>query len=240
MHEKILAELVEKLKRAAGANLQSVVLYGSAAGGEFHPAHSDLNALCLLRSTDATELGKLHDVARWWAKKGHPAPLVFTLAELQSAVDVYTIELLEIKNHRRILYGEDPFEPFQPPTIEHRCQVERELRHNLVRLRQNYILAAGNRKAVLAVMTGSVSAFGMLFRHALIALGEQPPDSNQEAAERLGALLNFSPTPFQELFKVRSGTRKGASLDLSLFKDYLEAIERAVSEIDRRFDELRR
>ena len=44
-HEKLTSEFVEKIRAAAGDNLLSVVLYGSAADGEFHPEYSDLNLL---------------------------------------------------------------------------------------------------------------------------------------------------------------------------------------------------
>ncbi|MGH9398463.1 MAG: nucleotidyltransferase domain-containing protein [Terriglobia bacterium] len=237
MEEKDTNALVERLKRAAGENLQSVVLYGSAASGEFRPKHSDLNILCLLRRVDPAELRKLHDPARWWAKKGHPAPLVFTLEELKRAADVYAIELLEIKSRRRILYGEDVFASFETSMSQYRMQVERELRHNLVRLRQGYIAVARNHKAVVALMARSSSTFALLFRHALNALGEEPPPSKREAVERLAALLGLSATSFRDLFKVRAGTLKAGALDAELiFRDYLEAVTRAVDEISRRLD----
>src|SRR5579863_1507334 len=111
--EKLLEELVQRLKVAQGTNLRSVVLYGSAVGDEFRPKHSDLNILCLLRQVDPTELAKMRGTTRWWAKRGHPAPLVFTLEELQRAADIYAIELLEIMSRRRVLYGEDLFESFK-------------------------------------------------------------------------------------------------------------------------------
>ena len=60
MHrEKDLTELVERLGKAAGANLSAVVLYGSAANQDFREEHSDLNILCLLQRIDAGELKKL-------------------------------------------------------------------------------------------------------------------------------------------------------------------------------------
>src|SRR5260370_307066 len=45
-----LKNLVERLHEAAAENLESILLYGSAARGDFHEAHSDLNVLCTLRS----------------------------------------------------------------------------------------------------------------------------------------------------------------------------------------------
>ena len=47
-----LDELVTQLRAAYGARLSSVVLYGSAAGGEHIPNRSDYNVLVLLDSLD--------------------------------------------------------------------------------------------------------------------------------------------------------------------------------------------
>jgi predicted nucleotidyltransferase len=58
--EQNLTDLVTRLKDAAGSNLLSVMLYGSAATEEFHPKHSDLNVLCIMRDLSQEELNKLH------------------------------------------------------------------------------------------------------------------------------------------------------------------------------------
>ncbi|HEX5481261.1 MAG TPA: nucleotidyltransferase domain-containing protein [Terriglobia bacterium] len=237
--EKQLNELVERLKRAEGENLQAVVLYGSAASDEYRPKHSDLNVLCLLRQLNPAALGKLHAAFKWWTKKGYPAALVFTLEELERAADVYAMEMLDIRASHRVLYGEDVFSNFDVPLKLHRGQVERELRHNLIRLRQGYIAAAEDPKALRALMVQSASTFAVLCRHVLIALGEQAPASKREAVGRLAATLGFDPAPFETLFEVRSGREKEKSLDApALFKSYFEAITRAVNEVDRRFAEL--
>ena len=107
--EKDLQELVKRLKEAAGDNLQAVVLYGSAADNEFHEEHSDLNVLCLLQRSSGAELARLQPVGLWWSSKGHPAPLLFTLQELQHSADVFAIELLDMKQRHRMLWGEEIF-----------------------------------------------------------------------------------------------------------------------------------
>ncbi|MGH9357768.1 MAG: hypothetical protein ACRD1O_01170, partial [Terriglobia bacterium] len=154
MH-KDLCKIVEKLSQAATANMQCVTLYGSAASGNFLPGRSDLNLLCLLHRIDPAELRKLRSPARWWARKGHPALLFLTIEELVSAADIFAIELLEIKANRRMLYGPDVFQSIEVPMTLHRQQVERELRHSLIRLRQSYMAAGGNRKALQKLMVKS-------------------------------------------------------------------------------------
>jgi predicted nucleotidyltransferase len=237
--DKILDGLVTRLKLSAGPNLRSVVLYGSAASGEFHSSHSDLNILCLLYRVDPAELGKLHKAAAWFVRKGHPMPLVFSLEELRSAADLYAIELLEIKTHRRVLHGEDVFGSIEVPMALHRTQVERDLRHQLIRLRQGYIAVAGKKKAVSALMIRSLSSFALLFRHALMVLGESPSGSKPEAVHRLAGLLGFDPSGFKLVFELRDSSRRQKELDhAQVFEKYLGAVTEAVNAIDRKFEEL--
>ncbi len=233
--QKELDQLVAKVKEAAGTNLKALVLYGSAVTGEFHPKHSDLNVLCVLERLDALELEKLNRAAAWWAGKGHPAPLVFSLDELRRFADLFAIELLDIKANHRVLFGEDVFARLEVPMTLHRAQVERELSTSLIRLRQSYLARRRDLKALLGLMTASVSTFATLFRHALIALSEQPPDRNRDVFTRLGALLGFAPDAFLAVLEVREGKRRGRDLDVeATFRAYLEGVRRAAEEADRR------
>ena len=232
---KDLNELVEKLKQASGSNLRSVVLYGSAASGEFHPEHSDLNVLCVLARLDAGEIEKLNPAAVWWARKGHPAPMLFTLEELHNSADVFAIELLDMQASHRVLHGEDLLAGLHVPVSLHRQQVEHDLRTNLIRLRQAYLMAPRDLKSLLGLMTASVSTFGALFRHALIALGEPSVRSKREAIDRLAKLLTFDASGFHAILDVREGKWTEHQVDvLATFRSYLAAVTRVAEEIDRR------
>ncbi len=235
--EDILAELVGKLKGVAGPNLKAAVLYGSAVTGEFQEKHSDLNVLCLVERAGASELEQLNPVAIWWAKKGHPAPLVFTLEELQRSADVFAIELLDMKAHHRMLLGEDFLTGLAVPTTLHALQVERELRTNWLRLRQAILAAPPRRQALAGLMTGSISTFVTLFRHALIALGERSPDGRRAVADRIAALVAADAAPFQTVLDIRAGKQEESQVDLpATLRGYLELVERVTDEVDRRLE----
>ncbi len=107
VHEAV-KNLVERLHEAARDNLESIILYGSAARGDFHDAHSDLNILCILRSPCAAELARVSAVVKWWITVHHqPAPLFFGADELRQSADVFAIELLDMQQSHRVLYGAD-------------------------------------------------------------------------------------------------------------------------------------
>jgi len=235
MAEQDLKDLVTRLKNAAGNNLLSVILYGSAASGEFHAGHSDLNILCITQSLGRNDLSKLHDASAWWAKKGHPVPLFFTRNELHHSADIFAIELLDIKAAHRVLHGEDLISSLHVPMDRHRLQVERELRNNTLRLRQHYLRHPADAKKTLELMTASISSFAALFRHALIALGEESPSSKRDTINRLGSVLGFDPSPFHTIFDIREGRKKEREVDVqATFGAYLDRISKVTDEMDRR------
>ena len=242
MDEK-LARLARDLEQAAGSNLLSVILYGSAASGEFHSKHSDLNLLCLFERLDAETLERINPVTRRWAGKGHAPPLVFQASQLAAAADVFAIELMDIKASHKVLHGSDLVASIEVPLTFHHLQVERELRQNLIRLRQHYLASRGSGKDLLALMSASISSFAVLFRHAAIALGAPvselaQPLRKRDAIERLATLLGFETRPFHTLLDMREGKIQAGDVDAdALFREYLAAIGSVVSEVDRRLED---
>jgi hypothetical protein len=232
--QDVLKKLVDELKGAAGANLKSVVLYGSKVSGEFHARHSDVNILCVIESGGATALAELRPAVAWWMRQGHSAPLVFTEEELHRAADIFAIELLDIKTHHGVLFGEDLFAHLDVPMTLHRAQVERELRTNALRLRQ-VILTTSNGEDHLRLMTSSISSFAALFRHALLALGEKPPGDKRAVIQRMAALIGADAKPFETVLDVREGKLRESQVDVpATLRGYLALVERVTEEVDRR------
>jgi predicted nucleotidyltransferase len=235
--EEQLAELTKRLKEAAGENLKAVVLYGSAAAGEFRAEHSDLNVLCLVGSSGSDELEELHGACKWWVRIGHPTPRVFTLDELRRTADIFAIELLDIKAKHRILFGEDFFGELEVPLHLHRVQIERELRIGWVRLREAILLAPQKKKAHLGIMAASVSSFCVLFRHALMAIGQPMPATRRETVDAIAKVAGADPSAFRTVLDLKEGklTRSGIDVEATLHA-YLEFVQVVTNEVDRIFE----
>jgi hypothetical protein len=232
--ERDLNELVRRLRQAARENLRAVVLYGSAVDHDFRE-HSDLNVLCLLHRLGGADLENLRPVGVWWWRKGHPPPLLFTFEELRNSADVFAIELLDMKARHRMLEGADFLAELEVPMAQHKLQVERELRVNVIRLRQSFLRWRGQRSELVELLIASASAFGTLFRHALIALGHRAPDSIREAAGQLGRLLALDAAPFHRVLDLREGKSTGGELNLeTVLGSYVDLVTRVAEGIDRR------
>ena len=235
--EKHIAELVERLKPATGTNLECLALFGSAAAsaesGEFHAGFSDVNMLCIVRELSAATLDTLAPAFAWWTGKKYPAPLVFSRTELERSADVFAIELFDICQRHRVLYGEDIFKTMQVPMDKHRVQVEHELRAKLLTLRQLYLQAAGDDGRVRKLMLDSVPNFGTLFRHAMIVLGMQPGVHRADAIRALADHLKFDAGVFLQLFEVRARKTRESEVDArSCFARYMEGIDKVIQALD--------
>ncbi|HZR67250.1 MAG TPA: nucleotidyltransferase domain-containing protein [Terriglobales bacterium] len=233
VQEELLKEFVAKLRTAAGENLASVILYGSAADGEFHAEYSDFNLLCIVRETSFPSLSKIAEAVDWWRKKKHHPPLVMTHKELKDTADVFSIEFIDMKQRYKVLHGDDVLRDLNVPMHLHRSQLEYELREKLFLLRQHLLLANGNGKAVWEVMLNSLSSFTTLFRHVLIELGEQGRKHSREAVQELASRLNFDPSAFVQLMEVRAKKADRKQLaESDVAKRYLAAIEGVASAVD--------
>jgi predicted nucleotidyltransferase len=231
--EALLRELVDRLKRATGANLISVVLYGSAAEGEFHPEYSDVNLLCVVRGTSFPELSKMAEVVKWWGKKKHLPPLVLSAEELKDAAAAFSIEFLDMKQRHRLLEGEDLLRSLDVPMRKHRAQLEYELEEKLLLLRQHLLLAGANEKRLWEAMLHSLSSFVTLFRHVLLELGEAHRRHSREAIEELSRRLTFDPSAFLELLDIRARRRERKELEAAhIAAGYVAGIEKVRAAIE--------
>ncbi|MBI3694531.1 MAG: nucleotidyltransferase domain-containing protein, partial [Acidobacteria bacterium] len=197
--EDLLQEFVERVKKAYGDDLLSVVLYGSAASGDYHEKHSDLNVLCILRRVELAELERAAPLLQWWMKRGQPPPLLLSDEEIEDASDVFPIEFLDIQENYRLLYGADLVKQMRIDTRQHREQLEHELRSRLLRLRKRFLETQHDSKAVSQLMIDSLASFATLFRHALLVAGFPAPISKQEIFRAAAERFQVGPTPFAEL-----------------------------------------
>ena len=238
--EKQIDEFVSRMKQAAGQNLQSIVLYGSAATGEFQADFSDLNLLCILSETSFSKLSAISPVVEWWHRQKNPAPLIMTQEELEHSTDVFSIEFLDMQHHHRVLFGDEVLGPLQIPMHQHRAQLEYELREKLILLRQRLLEAGDNDRALWQLLLGSVSTFGTLFRHALLALGDAAPHSKREAIQLLAARIPFEPSAFLQLLDIRDHKADRKQFDAKdVFTRYLAAVQQVTSAVDTMLDKVK-
>ncbi|HVI78751.1 MAG TPA: nucleotidyltransferase domain-containing protein [Candidatus Acidoferrum sp.] len=226
-------EFVRRVREAAGANVESVILFGSAVSGDFHPELSNVNMFCVLRDSSFSSLRALTPVMKWWDRQKQPPPLCMTRSELERSTDVFPIELLDMRQQHRVLFGDDVLAGISIAMNLHRVQVEYELREKLILLRQHVMIASENESRLVEILQRSVSSFSTLFRHALITFGEAAPSGKREAIRSLERRLNLDFSAVLEVLEARERKADMKETNVTdLVSRYVNAVEQVAAAVD--------
>jgi len=196
-----------------------------------------VNLFCVIRDSSFAALQSMAPAVKWWSAQKQPPPLFMTHDEIKRSTDLFTIELLDMQQHHRVLFGEDVVRGLSIPANLHRLQVEYELREKLGLLRQHLLLASDNDSRMWELLLRSVSSFATLFRHALIVLGHDAPVGKREAVEALSKQIGFDASGILQVLDVRErkSDRKKSNV-AEVFSKYLAALEQVAAAVDRMLD----
>ena len=231
--DQTLRQFTDDTKRIYGESLLSLILYGSAASDEYVEGTSNINSLILLKDVTPDELRKCSAQLPQWHKQHIRTPLFVDPAYVRSAVDVFPIEFLDMKQRYRVLYGQDFLRELELKLDHLRFQCEQELKGKMLRLRQLYLEASQAENRLVSLLVKSTSSFMVLFRALLHLQGSPSPHSADEiltAVSRLG----LSVDAFGKIYNLRreQEPRGHAELD-GLFRQYLSEIESVVTFVEK-------
>ena len=232
MAKLTLDELVTQLKAAFGADLSSVVLYGSAAGGDHNPKRSDQNVLVIVKQVPMSAAQAIAATARAWTDAGNPPPMVFTEREWRGSSDVFPMEYSDILERNRVLYGPSPFEGISVRKDELRLQLENETMGKLLHLRRAFLTNAGDPKQLMEMMAGTSSAIMVILRSVCRLHGEVPAADNARMIEQVARLAQLDGRSFVHASAIARGATPAPSDMLAIAAGYVQGMERLVSHLD--------
>jgi len=194
-----LAKVKEDLQRALGDDLVCLLVFGSYASGEYQPGRSNLNLFLMIQDSNDRTLSQMEPVFRDWTRQGQPVPVIIEAAELSVYARSLPIEFLDMRDHHRVLLGEDPFTHTTVDLSNLRAQCEQELSIKLLKLRQATTLLSKQPKKLENVLHASLPSVLTLLRSVLRLTDPTPGLKKLEAAERLAKLVPFDAQPLQKL-----------------------------------------
>jgi hypothetical protein len=141
-HASALATYAALVRRAFAAQARALVVFGPALDPH-PPAGRLLDSAIIVGQDDLAPLRALAEHGRSLAADGFAAPLVLTAQAIDRARDTFPLELLDLTQRRRLVFGEDPFLGLALDPAHLRLQCERELRSLRIALRQRLLQAGG-------------------------------------------------------------------------------------------------
>lgn len=186
---QVARQFTTAVRNALGDHLESVVLYGSVARGEYVDGVSDINLLVLLDDISGRTLSLLSPVVRQYATQ-RVRPIVVEQREWRAATDVFAIELTEMQDWHELLHGPDPLMGMLVPSSLLRLQAERELRGKLLQLHLGMLAADSPERLgglLLAALPSLVTYYRTALRLAQRDIGRESERAIREGCELAGS-----------------------------------------------------
>lgn len=225
--------LAEEYRKVFGAQLISVILYGSALTEEYSPKKSDLNFLIVLSEEGIEQLHLVFGLVAKWRKRRVGTPLFLTKAYIESCLDTFPIEFINIKRNHSLVYGEDILEQLSFDKHLVRLQCERELRGKLLLLKERYVETRGKTIALRRLIARTLPDFIFIFKGVLYLLDKDVPATKQETVRILAKELDLDQELFLSLLRLKEGIFKPSAKEINaLFQKYLKEIRTLTMRID--------
>lgn len=215
-----------------GEDLLSVALYGSAAAEDFVAGSSDINTVIVVTAVNFSHLQRLAERLPAWRRASFAIPMVIDKEFLSGATDSLPMQLCEIKEQHRLLWGADPFERLKIDERRLRLGAETAARQELLRLRAAFVELVGDRKRLRALLLESLKLILMVVRALLRVRHMQVPPRLAATVERLEAAHTQRFPTLHALLAIRGGGAWPADPIEEICRRYLEEVGRIVTLVD--------
>ncbi len=230
---EIFSEITDDYKGLYGADLISMILYGSAVGQDYRPGKSDINFMIVLSEEGIERLDKAMRTVAKWRRRNVATPLFLTEGYIQSSLDVFPIEYLGFQRNHRLVFGSDLLKGLSFTPEDVRLQCEREIKGKLLLLREAFLETMGQGRKLKGLIGRSLGALSAIFE-ALLYLREEPPLTGRRAViARTCELFDLDGALFAKLLDLKEEKlRPGNDEVRAMFRDYLTQMRRLAQRVD--------
>jgi hypothetical protein len=232
MEASTLESFRREVEGIFGADLVSLTVYGSHAGGEPEKG-SEVSVLVVVSDLRRESLSAYRDVASGFARKGIPPPVIFTEAFFRNSLDVFPLEFLSMSERRKVLSGRDVLEGLAISEENLRHQVEFELKAKLLSLTRMYMKSPG-RKETAGIAPDTVGSLVSVARGLLLLAGREAPHDKEEIVSALEARFGVRLAAMREALAARRGAAIPRARAEESFFAYLDEV-RALCDLADRF-----
>jgi len=233
--EGLFEDFVNQIESIFSADLVSIYLYGSAARNEYVQGKSDINFLVIIQSDGLKNLSGVWELLPRFQKLGIATPLVLTRSYVDSSLDTFPLELLNMIEANLLIYGEDILAELDIDNDHLRLQIERELKSKLLSLRQGYMESLGSREGIQNLISISLPAFTAIFRGTLyIKNVETGKDDSLKIYKLIEETFKLRKGLFKDLYDIKMEVSKTNTAELILLtEEYMESIRTIFKKVDK-------
>jgi len=230
---EIFQDITKDYQEAFGNDLISIILYGSGASGEYVPKKSDFNFLIVLSEEGIDTLERSFKVVSKWRNRNVSIPLFLTKDYVESSLDSFPVEFLNMKMNYTLVFGQDVLSDLSFDKGHLRVQCERELKAKLLQLRQGYLDTSQAARNMQSLVSRSIPAFIAVFRALLHLKDIEVPAHKDSLVLRTCEEFHLDNKLFSTLLSLKNKEKKTPKQEMdSLLHSYIREIRHLSSLVD--------
>ncbi|HMK43548.1 MAG TPA: hypothetical protein VK445_05370 [Dissulfurispiraceae bacterium] len=215
--------------------LVSLAVTGSAVTPDFDASTSDINSIMILKDASFDFIRFLAPLGKNYRQHKIAVPLVMTRDYIESSLDVFPIEFLDLKLIHTTVYGADLLGALAVDPRNLRLQCEREIKTRLLALSQGYIAHLGEAGATASLLVRLVKNSFPLMRAILTILGKQPPVPRDAVIAQIEQSMPLERGVFSRIISLRHA---GTAPDTEAVNTVSEQLYRTLEILSRHVDAL--
>jgi hypothetical protein len=227
----VLEEFRTEVEKIFGEDLVSLTVYGNRAADDPEHLSGQVPIVVVVRTLRREAMSAFRSIAHRYARRGIPAPPIFTEAFFKDSSDVFPLEFLGMSSMRRVISGKDVVAELSITRKNLRHQVEFELKGKLLSLRRMYMGAFGN-KEILGIVRETAGPIVSVARGLLLLSDREAPLGKTEILDAIEKNFGVALPALREAIAARHGEKIPPSRAEDLFFRYQEDVERLCSLAD--------
>jgi len=225
---------LEKMLDIHQTHICSIFLYGSATGKNYVPKKSDINSVFIFKALPFSNLKKSLKLISSGIQKKISAPLFLTKNYIETSLDVFPIEFLDMKENHLLLYGEDILSSLTIEAQHLRLFCEGQIKGKMIRIRQAFLEVGMKNKGIELLLKESLYSLIPVFRSLLRLKGKIPPVEKEAILIDLCAAYTLEEEVFLPIHKDSSNDEKINNKDVIIFLEkYLDELEKLSIGVDK-------
>lgn len=224
---------ISSLRELDEENLVSIVLYGSAARGEYVDGVSNINLLVVLRDDHIGQVKRMAEVSRQARKRHKIEPRFLSLEMIKTASDVLPIAFLDMQRCYWLLLGEDVLKDIMIEKHNLRYQCEYQLRFDFLRMRHVYLFTIHDSEMMADRLVRSFTHFLHLLKYIYLLHGEDFPLKHEDVIMGAKPRFGLNDDLMRRILDLKLNHKRVRRQEVeTLFEGYLDLLQDSIRLVD--------
>jgi hypothetical protein len=224
--------LADDLAGIFGGRLEAVAVFGTHARPHPRAVKAPVQTLALLTRLEYADLAASAELAAAWQRRGLDMPLLLPVAEFQRSLDAFPLEYGDILAHHILVHGENPFTGLVVTPEDRRRACEVNIRSHAIHLREGFLLAAQQPRAIADLIVSSATPFASLIQTFATVTGASPQSPPDALATHVGHVATLDRDLLARLLRIEEDHALDPAEAVQLYPPYLDVLHGLLRVID--------